>query len=63
MKIQTPFGLGEGMPMTDIQRNTFWLRILAIGVLSMFVFLVFMTWYIMHFDVVNTIVAELAGKK
>ena len=58
MKIKTNEGIAEGMPLSDIQRNNKLLRgFLILGIL-IFAYVLFMTWYIIYFGVVNNIVAR-----
>lgn len=58
LRIKTPEGLGEGMPLTDIQQNTKAIRMLAGAILSWFLLAVWLIWYIINNNVINNIVAN-----
>ena len=58
MKIRTKDGIGEALPLTDIQMNNRIINFLAWILLLFFIYLIWLTWYIIHYGVVNNIVAR-----
>ena len=58
MTIKTNDGIAEGMPLSDIQINNKMLKGFLILGIIIFAYVLFMTWYIIHFGVVNNIVAR-----
>ncbi len=66
MKIQTPNGEAQGMPLSDIQQNTKSMKLLAISLsVAASVVLVYILWltnYIIKYDVIGNILrACIAG--
>ena len=65
MKIQTEEGIAESLPLSDIQQNTFWVKVLVyvVAILtllgwSFFIYLLWVTMYIIENDVINNVVAK-----
>ena len=53
MKINTQDGIAEGLPLSDIQQNTRWLkRIFYLGIIG-FIILAFLIWYAKYHNLVS----------
>ena len=61
MKIKTNDGIAEGMPLSDIQRNNKLLKGFLILGIIIFAYVLFMTWYIIHNNVLNNALNTLGG--
>ncbi len=60
MKIKTRAGTAEGMPLSDVQQyNKILNKLVVLGWLA-FIYLVFMTGYVIYNNVLNNIVASWA---
>ena len=74
MQIQTPEGPAEGQPLSDIQEYNrrlglqgFWLKVFAVGLImvglslvGLLSFIVWLTQYVIRFNILNNIVANCA---
>ena len=45
MKIKTRKGIAEGMPLSDLQKNTFWVRMVVFSVLLWWITFIILLWY------------------
>ena len=62
MKIRTNEGIGEPMPLSDLQENNLIFRkMIKYGVILgylVLIYVILMTYYIIHYNVINNIVAR-----
>lgn len=63
MKLKTDEGIGQPMPLTDIQENNRLLRqiatILWLAFFFMFFVTVFVLWKVIHYDILGNILRSL----
>ncbi|MEK6882253.1 MAG: hypothetical protein AABY22_21725 [Nanoarchaeota archaeon] len=58
MKIITKDGVAEPLFLSDIQINNRWLKALAVTMFLFFVYVIWLTYYIIQNNVLNNIVAR-----
>ena len=61
MKIQTKAGISEDLPLSDIQENNRWLKVLAISFSILVVFIILTTIFAFWYANKYHVVAYLAG--
>lgn len=62
MKIKTKDGIAEPLPLSDIQINNRWLKVIGFTMFLFFIYLIWLTYYIISNNVVNNIIYELSQK-
>lgn len=62
MKISTKGGIAEGMPLSDIQENNRWLKVLAISFTILVVFIIGIVLWLKFSGIGHNIIYELSYK-
>lgn len=60
MDIETEDGVGKGMPLTDIQKNNRWLKVLAISFAIFVFFIIVFTLWLKFSGIGHNIIYELS---
>ena len=58
LRIKTKDGVAEPLSLSDIQINNRWLKLLAVTMLLFFVYVIWLTIYVIRNNILNNIVAN-----